>query len=58
MLNNNIDSLSVESFVQNKVNLPYNNLIIIDESGLMQGKPFNFACFLAAVLLNRCKDFK
>ena len=56
MLNNNIDSLSVESFVQNKVNLPYNNLIIIDESGSMQGKPFNFACFLAAVLLVKNPD--
>ena len=48
-----IDKLKLESFM-NKVNLPYNSLVIIDDSGSMQGKPFNFATFLAAVCL--CKN--
>lgn len=56
ILNNTYDALAVENFVQNKVNLPYNNLIIIDESGSMHGEPFNFACFLASVLLVKNPD--
>lgn len=56
ILSNNYDALAVENFVQNKVNLPYNNLIIIDESGSMSGRPFNFACFLASVLLVKNPD--
>lgn len=56
ILTNNYDALAVENFVQNKVNLPYNNLIIIDESGSMRGAPFNFACFLASVLLVKNPD--
>ena len=50
---NNVDELKVESFM-NKVNLPYNSLVIIDDSGSMRGKPFNFATFIAAVCL--CKN--
>ena len=48
-----IDKLKLESFI-NKVNLPYNSLVIIDDSGSMRGAPFNFATFLAAVCL--CKN--
>lgn len=48
-----IDVLKLESFI-NKVNLPYNSLVIIDDSGSMSGKPFNFAAFIAAVCL--CKN--
>ena len=48
-----VDKLKLESFM-NKVNLPYNSLVIIDDSGSMHGKPFNFATFLAAVCL--CKN--
>lgn len=48
-----IDVLKLESFI-NKVNLPYNSLVIIDDSGSMSGKPFNFATFIAAVCL--CKN--
>lgn len=49
----NVDKLKLETFM-NKVNLPYNSLVIIDDSGSMRGGPFNFATFLAAVCL--CKN--
>ena len=52
----NVDTLKVESFVQNKVNLPYNSLVIIDDSGSMTGKPFNIATFIAAVCLYKNPD--
>lgn len=51
--NSRIDHLKLESFV-GKVNLPYNSLVIIDDSGSMRGAPFNFATFIAAVCL--CKN--
>ena len=57
ILNNSIDPLALESFV-NKVNLPFNFLTIIDESGSMSGGPFNFATFLASVLLAKNPDDK
>ena len=47
------DPLAVEAFI-NKVNLPYNSLVIIDDSGSMRGQPFDFATFIAAVCL--CKN--
>lgn len=53
---NKFDSLKVESFVQNKVNLPYNSLVIIDDSGSMSGMPFNIATFIAAVCLYKNPD--
>lgn len=53
---NRFDTLKVESFVQNKVNLPYNSLVIIDDSGSMSGKPFNIATFIAAVCLYKNPD--
>lgn len=53
ILSGNIDPLKVESFM-NKVNLPYNSLVIMDDSGSMRGEPFNFAAFIAAVCL--CKN--
>lgn len=53
--NNQIDKLKLESFV-NKVNLPYNMLTIIDDSGSMTGAPFNFATFLASVCLVKNPD--
>ena len=49
----NVDKLKLETFMT-KVNLPYNSLVIIDDSGSMRGKPFNFATFLASVCL--CKN--
>lgn len=52
---NNVDELKIESFM-NKVNLPYNSLVIIDDSGSMRGKPFNFATFMAAVCLYKNPD--
>lgn len=52
----NVDALKVESFVQNKVNLPYNSLVIIDDSGSMSGNPFNIASFIAAVCLYKNPD--
>ena len=52
----NVDKLKLEAFIQNKVNLPYNSLVIIDDSGSMWGKPFNFASFLAAVCLIKNPD--
>lgn len=56
ILINRIDPLKLESFIQNKVNLPYNSLVIIDDSGSMSGAPFNFASFLAAVCLIKNPD--
>ena len=56
ILNGNPDKLKLESFVQNKVNLPFNFLTIIDESGSMRGAPFSFATFLASVLLYKNPD--
>ena len=52
----NVDKLKLEAFIQNKVNLPYNSLVIIDDSGSMRGAPFNFASFLAAVCLVKNPD--
>ena len=51
--NDNVDKLKLETFMT-KVNLPYNSLVIIDDSGSMSGEPFNFATFLASVCL--CKN--
>ena len=51
-----VDGLKLEAFIQNKVNLPYNSLVIIDDSGSMSGRPFNFASFLAAVCLVKNPD--
>lgn len=50
------DKLTIESFVQNKVNLPYNSLVLIDDSGSMSGAPFRFASFIAAVCLYKNPD--
>ena len=50
------DKLKLESFIQNKVNLPYNSLVIIDDSGSMTGVPFNFAKFIASVCLVKNPD--
>lgn len=55
ILNGNIDKLKLESFI-NKVNLPYNSLVIIDDSGSMSGAPFNFASFIASVCLVKNPD--
>lgn len=51
-----VDKLKLESFIQNKVNLPYNSLVIIDDSGSMRGAPFNFAEFIASVCLVKNPD--
>ena len=51
----NIDKLKLESFI-NKVNLPYNSLVIVDDSGSMMGGPFNFATFIASVCLVKNPD--
>ena len=56
ILYGNVDKLALESFIQNKVNLPYNSLVIIDDSGSMSGKPFNFAKFIASVCLVKNPD--
>lgn len=55
ILNGNVDKLKLESFV-GKVNLPYNSLVIVDDSGSMQGAPFNFAKFMASVCLVKNPD--
>lgn len=51
----NIDKLKLESFV-NKVNLAYNSLVIVDDSGSMSGASFRFAQFLASVCLVKNPD--
>ena len=56
ILRGNVDKLALESFIQNKVNLPYNSLVIIDDSGSMGGAPFNFAKFIASVCLVKNPD--
>lgn len=53
--NGTVDKLKLESFM-NKVNLPYNSLVIIDDSGSMKGAPFNFASFIASVCLVKNPD--
>lgn len=53
--NDTIDKLKLESFM-NKVNLPYNSLVIIDDSGSMRGAPFNFGTFIASVCLVKNPD--
>ena len=55
ILNGTVDKLKLESFV-GKVNLPYNSLVIVDDSGSMQGAPFNFAKFMASVCLVKNPD--
>lgn len=50
-----IDKLKLESFM-NKVNLPYNSLVMIDDSGSMSGAPFRFASFIASVCLVKNPD--
>ena len=55
ILNNSVDKLKLESFM-NKINLPYNSLTIIDDSGSMSGAPFNFATFIASVCLAKNPD--
>lgn len=56
ILRGSVDKLKLESFIQNKVNLPYNSLVIIDDSGSMNGAPFNFAKFIASVCLVKNPD--
>lgn len=53
IMSGKVDKLKLESFM-NKVNLPYNSLVIIDDSGSMSGAPFKFASFIAAACL--CKN--
>lgn len=53
--NGSVDNLKLESFM-NKVNLPYNSLVIVDDSGSMRGAPFNFATFIAAACLIKNPD--
>ena len=55
ILNGTVDKLKLESFV-GKVNLPYNSLVIVDDSGSMRGAPFNFAKFMASVCLVKNPD--
>ena len=55
ILQNKIDKLMLESFM-NKVNLPYNSLVMIDDSGSMSGAPFRFASFIAATCLIKNPD--
>ena len=56
IMSDRVDTLKLEAFIQNKVNLSYNSLVIIDDSGSMRGSPFAFASFLAAVCLVKNPD--
>ena len=49
------DQLKIEAFID-RINLPCNALCIIDGSGSMYGKPFNFATFLTAVCMYKNPD--
>ena len=55
IMSGKVDKLKLESFM-NKVNLPYNSLVIIDDSGSMSGAPFRFAQFIAATCLVKNPD--
>lgn len=55
ILRGKVDPLKVEAFM-NKVNLPYNSLVIMDDSGSMIGAPFNFATFIASICLVKNPD--
>lgn len=50
-----IDTLKLEAFM-NRINLPYNSLVILDDSGSMRGAPFSFATFMASVCLYKNPD--
>lgn len=52
---NRVDKLKLEAFMD-KINLPYNSLVIVDDSGSMTGAPFNFATFMASVCLVKNPD--
>jgi len=52
---NRVDKLKLESFMD-KVKLPYNSLVIIDDSGSMRGEPFRFASFIASACLVKNPD--
>lgn len=56
IMNGKVDGVKLEAFIQNKVNLPYNTLVIIDDSGSMSGMPFSFASFIASVCLVKNPD--
>ena len=53
--NENIDWLKMESFLD-RIKLEYNNFVIVDESGSMTGAPYNFATFLASIMLAKNPD--
>lgn len=56
IISGKVDGVKLEAFIQNKVNLPYNTLVIIDDSGSMSGMPFSFASFIASVCLVKNPD--
>jgi hypothetical protein len=51
----NVDGLAVQSFMD-KINLPYNSLVIVDDSGSMRGEPIEKAAFIAAACLYKNPD--
>ena len=53
--NGTIDWLKMETFLT-KIKLDYNTLVIVDDSGSMTGRPFNFATFLASIFLTKNPD--
>jgi hypothetical protein len=64
IVNGTIDKVKVQPFLD-KINLPYNNLVIMDDSGSMKGswyhahpdfKPYQFAAFLATIFLTKNPD--
>lgn len=63
IVNNSIDKLTVQPFLD-KVNLPYNTLVFIDDSGSMRGgwgsnypfTPQQFAAFMATICLMKNPD--
>ena len=51
-----INPLQLDDFVENKVNLPANSLVILDDSGSMRGGPFKFGALLATMCLYKNPD--
>lgn len=58
IVNGSVDKVKIQPFLD-KVNLPFNNLVIVDDSGSMQSSygnmngftPFEFAAFMATICL-------
>lgn len=54
--NGTLDPIAMDDFVQNRVNLPLNSIVILDESASMSGLPYMLGSFLATICLYKNPD--